>query len=94
MIFLKFSEVHELNAVNSFARQNLDIKNISFLPSYEDNYEDGDSIEEKEERKEDNEENESSSSSSEKEEEEEEKNDEINLVSSSFNKSVSAAKEE
>ena len=94
MIFLKFSEVHELNAVNSFARHNLDIKNISFLPSYEDNYEDGDIIEDKEERKENNEESESSSSSSEIEEEEEEKNDEINLVSSSFNQSVSAAKEE
>ena len=90
MIFLKFSEVHELNAVNSFARHNLDIKNISFLPSYEDNYEDGDIIEDKEERKENNEESESSSSSSEIEEEEE-KNDEINLVSSSFNQSVSAA---
>ena len=63
MIFLKFSEIHELNAMNSFARHNLDLKNICFLPSHEDNYEEGEEIEEKEEEKIEEEEEESESES-------------------------------
>ena len=38
MVSLKFASVHNLNAVNSYARKNLDEKNISFLPSCKDNY--------------------------------------------------------
>ena len=38
MLSLKFSSVHNLNAVNSYARKNLDEKNISFLPSCKDNF--------------------------------------------------------
>ena len=37
MIYLKFSDLHDLNAVNSWARENLDEKKISFLPSCKDN---------------------------------------------------------
>lgn len=36
MIFLKFSDLHDLNAANTFARINLDAKNICFLPSSKD----------------------------------------------------------
>ena len=39
MIFLKFSDVHELNAFNSFSKANLDKKNICFLPSCQDDFE-------------------------------------------------------
>ena len=65
MIFLKFSEFHDLNAINFFARTNLDNKNICFLPSYQDNFEtkeeekDGKEKEEEEEEEEDEEEEES-----------------------------------
>ena len=85
MIFLKFSEIHELNAMNSFARHNLDLKNICFLPSYEDYYEEGDENEEKEkENWEENEENEGSdySDSSSSLIEEEKNEDTLNLTSS------------
>ena len=85
MIFLKFSEIHELNAMNSFARHNLDLKNICFLPSYEDYYEEGDENEEKEkENGEENEENEGSdySDSSSSLIEEEKNEDTLNLTSS------------
>ena len=61
MIFLKFSETHELNAMNSFARHNLDMKSICFLPSVEDNYEEKDV--ENEEKEEEEKEEESSSNS-------------------------------
>ena len=36
MIFLKFSEIHDLNATNSYSREKLDNKDISWLPSYKD----------------------------------------------------------
>ena len=36
MIFLKFSEIHDLNATNSYAREKLDNKDITWLPSYKD----------------------------------------------------------
>ncbi len=49
MLSLKFSSVHNLNAVNSYARKNLDEKNISFLPSCKDNYNDDDGKDEVEE---------------------------------------------
>ncbi len=39
MIFLNFSKMHELNAFNSFAKTNLDKKNICFLPSAQDDFE-------------------------------------------------------
>ena len=84
LIFLKFSEAHELNAMNSFARRNLDMRNICFLPSVEDNFEEGDE-EEEEEKEEGNtsdEESESDSDSSNVEIEE----DESNLV---LSKSIS-----
>ena len=52
MIFLKFANYHELNALNSFAKMNLDKKNICFLPSCQDYYdnenEDKEGIEKKE----------------------------------------------
>ena len=71
MIFLKFSEVHDLNAVNSFARNNLDIKNICFLPSYEDNYEEEKENKEEERKNEEIDEDSDSDSSSSSIEEEE-----------------------
>ena len=46
MIFLKFSDLHDLNAANAFARINLDAKNICFLPSSKD-YNDEDEEKEK-----------------------------------------------
>ena len=45
MIFLKFSETNELNAVDSFSKENLDKKNICFLPSYQDDFDEKDSKE-------------------------------------------------
>ena len=85
MIFLKFSDIHDLNAMNSFARHNLDLKNICFLPSYEDNYEEGEENEEdKNEENKNNEDDESNDSSSieEEENEEEEEEEELNLINS------------
>ena len=49
LIFLKFSEPQELNAMNSFARRNLDMRNICFLPSVKDNFEERDEEEEEKE---------------------------------------------
>ena len=86
MIFLKFSQLHDLNAMNSFARHNLDLKNICFLPSYEDNYEERDENEEKEERheeeKEEDEEESDSSDSSSYPLEEEKNEESLNLKNS------------
>ena len=89
MIFLKFSDIHDLNAMNSFARHNLDLKNICFLPSHEDNYEEGeDNAENEEAKNEEDEENEDSesdydSNTSGIEEEENEKDvEEMNFTSS------------
>ncbi len=39
MIFLNFSDVHDLNAFNSFSKANLEKKNICFLPSCQDVFE-------------------------------------------------------
>ena len=36
MIFLKFGDIHDLNAINSYARNKLDNKDISWLPTYKD----------------------------------------------------------
>ena len=36
MISLKFSDIHDLNAINSYAREKLDNKDISWLPTYKD----------------------------------------------------------
>ena len=69
MIFLKFSLSHDLNATNFYARTQLDNKNISFLPSYQDNFED-------EEEKEEKEKEEEEESEEEEEEEEEEESEE------------------
>ena len=63
MIFLKFSEPHELNASNSFVRHNLDTKNICFFPSCLDNFDEG-QVEEEEKEDEKVEESEESSSDS------------------------------
>lgn len=89
MIFLKFSDIHDLNAMNSFARHNLDLKNICFLPSHEDNYEEGeDNNENEEDKKEEDEENEDSESDSDsntsaiEEEENEKEEEEMNFTSS------------
>ena len=38
MMFLKFSDLHTLNAINSYSRNNLDKKNICFLPSCQDQF--------------------------------------------------------
>ena len=46
MIFLNFSDMHELNAFNSFAKKNLDKKNICFLPSSQDDFEKGEIVQE------------------------------------------------
>ena len=78
MIFLKFSELRSLNAINLFARMNLDNKNIQFLPSYQDNY----GEEEQKEKKEKEEEEE------EIEETEEEESEENSDSNSSDNKGV------
>ena len=71
MIFLKFSELRSLNAINLFARMNLDNKNISFLPSYQDNFGEGEPQKEKKEKEEEEEE-------IEEEEEESEENSDSN----------------
>ena len=81
MIFLKFSEPHELNASNSFVRHNLDTKNICFFPSCLDDFNEGqDEGEEKEEEKvEESEESSSDSDSDSSHEESEEIDEEENL---------------
>jgi len=90
MIFLKFSDPHELNTSNSFAKHNLDKKNICFFPSCLDNFEEGEDEEEKQEEKIEEYSEESSSGtdsndSVEDEEEEEEENEGSNIVSSLSN---------
>jgi hypothetical protein len=59
MIFLKFSDMHELNAFNSFAKINLDKKNSCFLPSCLDDFDKNDTVEEiiQEKKSEESEEN-------------------------------------
>ena len=59
MIFLKFSDMHELNAFNSFAKINLDKKNSCFLPSCLDDFDKNDTVEEiiQEKKNEESEEN-------------------------------------
>ena len=71
MIFLKFTELRRLNAINLFARTNLDNKNICFLPSYQDHY----GEEEQKEKKEKEEEEEEEEKEDEEEEESEENSD-------------------
>ena len=71
MIFLKFSEKRNLNAINLFSRVNLDNKNICFLPSYQDIFQEDEKKEEKEKEEEE-------------EEEEEEEDSEENSDSSSM----------
>ena len=36
MIFVKLSNVHDLNSINSYAREKIDNKDVSWLPSYKD----------------------------------------------------------
>ena len=36
MIFVKLSNIHDLNSINSYARDKIDNKDISWLPSYKD----------------------------------------------------------
>ena len=36
MIFVKLSNIHDLNSINSYAREKIDNKDISWLPSYKD----------------------------------------------------------
>ena len=79
MIFLKYSKIHDLNAVNSFAKENLDAKNICFLPSFQDNYGLEEEKEESDEGEEEEEEEEESEESSEIDEEMEEEEEEENI---------------
>ena len=53
MIYLKFSDWHELSTFNSFAKLNLEKKNVCFLPTCQDNFDEEEIIEEN--NKEDNE---------------------------------------
>ena len=46
MIFLKFSDFHELSTYNSFAKVNLEKKNVCFLPSCQDDFEEDKIVEE------------------------------------------------
>ena len=81
MIYLKFSDLHDLNAVNSWARENLDEKKISFLPSCKDNIkeeeiEDVDVVQEEESDEEESEETEEENEMIEEENNNEEKKEE------------------
>ena len=70
MLFLKFSDVSKLNVTNLFTKTNLDNKNICFLPSYQDNFdEDGQKEKEKEKDEEEKEEEEGTENEDEEEEE-------------------------
>ena len=82
MLFLKFSQIHELNAVNSYARHHLDLKNICFLPSYEDNYEEGQDNDEKDKEKHEEEEESESESYTDSSPEDDKDEDILNLISS------------
>ncbi len=93
MIFLKFSDLHDLNAANAYARTNLDEQNICFLPSSKDYDDDNEGKEkEKEGLKElDKEQDNSEDSFMEKEEEYEEDDEEMeekkeNLITDESNK--------
>ena len=46
MIYLKFSDWHELSTFNSFAKINLEKKNVCFLPSCQDNFDEEEVVEE------------------------------------------------
>ena len=46
MLYLKFSDWHELSTFNSFAKVNLEKKNVCFLPSYQDNFDEEEIIKE------------------------------------------------
>ena len=46
MIFLKFSDFHELSTYNSFAKVNLEKKNVCFLPSCQDDFEEDEIVQE------------------------------------------------
>ena len=45
MIYLKFSDFHELSTFNSFAKLNLEKKNVCFLPSCQDDFDEEEIIE-------------------------------------------------
>ena len=72
MLFLKFSDVNKLNVTNLYTKNNLDNKNICFLPSYQDNYEE----DEQKEKEKDEEEREEEDISDNEDEEEESDSDE------------------
>ena len=46
MIYLKFSDFHELSTYNAFAKLNLEKKNVCFLPSCQDNFDNEEIVEE------------------------------------------------
>ena len=73
MLFLKFSDVNKLNVTNLFTKMNLDNKNICFLPSYLDNYEEDEKDKEKDEEEKEEEDEE------EDEEEESDSDDSSNI---------------
>ena len=73
MLFLKFSDVNKLNVTNLFTKMNLDNKNICFLPSYSDNYEEDEKDKEKDEEEKEEEDEE------EDEEEESDSDDSSNI---------------
>ena len=86
MIFLKFSDTHELNASNSFARHNLDTKNICFFPSCLDDFDEGQVEEEKEDEKvEESEESSSDSDYSHEASEEYDEDENLDVVTSLSN---------
>ena len=86
MLFLKFSDVNKLNVINLFTKTNLDNKNICFLPSYLDNFEEEEG--EKEKEKEKDEEEKEEEDDTENEDEEEEESDSDSDDSSNINNGV------
>jgi hypothetical protein len=78
MLFLKFSDVNKLNVTNLFTKMNLDNKNICFLPSYLDNYEE-DGQKEKEKDEEEKEEEEDTENEDEEEESDTDSDDSSNI---------------
>ena len=46
MIYLKFSDFHELSTYNAFAKSNLEKKNVCFLPTCQDDFEEDKIVEE------------------------------------------------
>ena len=80
MLFLKFSDVNKLNVTNLFTKMNLDNKNICFLPSYLDNYEeDGQKEKEKEKDEEEREEEDDTENEDEEEESDMDSDDSSNI---------------